>query len=350
MNPRRIKSITRVVSAFMLFALLAGLTPAAVLPAFAAPGDLTRVSVDSSGVQANGGSKRPAISDDGRFVAFASDASNLVSGDTNNTEDIFVKDRQTGVTTRVSVRSNGAEANGGSTSPAISGDGRFVAFYSEASNLLNGDTNGFADIFVHDRQTGETKRVSVDSSGVEANAPPPDDYAVVSISGDGRFVAYYSDASNLVSGDTNGVSDIFVYDRQNGRTTRASVASNGAEANGNSRYPNLSGDGRYVTFASSATNLAAGDTNSAKRMFSCVISRREVQPWSRSTQAERRLMGAETARTSQGMAATLYSCLLQVILIPEPMKRQTKNLSMCTTARPDRPRSLRSIQTGGSWK
>ena len=261
MNPRYIKSITRVITVFMLLALLAGLTPGAVLPAYAAPGDMTRVSVDSSGAQANGGSKRPAISDDGRFVAFVSDASNLVSGDTNNTEDIFVKDHQIGVTTRVSVRSNGAEANGGSTSPAISADGRFVAFYSEASNLLNGDTNGFADIFVHDRQTGETKRVSVDLSGAEANAPPPDDYAVVSISGDGRFVAFYSDASNLVSGDTNGVSDIFVHDRQNGRTTRASVASNGAEANGGSRYPNLSGDGRYVTFASGATNLVAGDVN-----------------------------------------------------------------------------------------
>ena len=170
MNPKYIKSITRVVSVIMLLALMAGLTPGAVFPAYAAPGDLTRVSVDSSGAQANGGSLRPAISDDGRFVAFASGASNLVPNDTNNVEDIFVKDRQTGAITRVSVRSNGTEANGGSTSPAISGDGRFVAFYSDASNLLNGDSNGFADIFVHDRQTGQTSRVSVDSSGAEANA------------------------------------------------------------------------------------------------------------------------------------------------------------------------------------
>jgi Tol biopolymer transport system component len=222
--------------------------------------DTTR-SVDSSGAQANGGSGRPAISDDGRFVAFASDASNLVTEDTNGTGDIFVRDRQTGATTRVSVRSNGAQANGASSAPAISGDGRFVAFYSDASNLLNGDTNGCADIFVHDRQSGQTTRVSVNSSGAEENAPPPDDYRVVSISGDGRYVAFYSDASNLVSGDTNNETDIFVHDRQTGRTIRASVASDGTEANAGSVHPNLSGDGRYLTFASGATNLVTGDTN-----------------------------------------------------------------------------------------
>lgn len=263
MIPQNIKTISRLLTFIMLIVLLSGRET----PTLAAPGDITRVSVDSAGAQPNGGSLKPAISDDGRFVAFVSGASNLVSGDTNNAEDIFVKDRQTGVTTRVSVRSNGTEANGMSTSPAISADGRFVAFYSDASNLLNGDSNGFGDIFVHDRQTGETRRVSVDSSGAEANAPPSDDYYVVSISGDGRFVAYYSDASNLVSGDINGVSDIFVYDRQNGRTTRASVASNGSEANGSSRYPNLSSDGRYVTFASGATNLVAGDANGKTDVF-----------------------------------------------------------------------------------
>jgi len=265
--PQFLNSHSRISTAIILLVLLAGQFASEVIPAHAAPGDLTRVSVDSSGVQANGGSQRPAISDDGRFVAFASGASNLVSGDTNNAEDIFVKDRQTGVTTRVSVRSNGTEANGGSASPAISGDGRFVAFYSDASNLLNGDSNGFGDIFVHDRQTGQTTRVSVDSSGVEANAPPSDDYAVVSISGDGRFVTFYSDASNLVSGDTNGVTDIFVYDRQSSRTTRASVASNGSEANAGSIHPNLSGDGRYVTFSSGATNLVAGDNNGKVDVF-----------------------------------------------------------------------------------
>jgi hypothetical protein len=250
----------------MLLFVFSGAAPGAIQPVQAAPG-ITRVSVDSSGAEANGGSTKPAVSDDGRYVAFQSSASNLVSEDTNNVDDIFVHDRQTGATTRVSVRSNGAQANDGASSPAISGDGLFVAFYSEASNLLNGDTNGFADIFVHDRQTGQTTRVSVDSIGNEANAPPPHDYAVVSISGDGRFVAFYSDASNLVGGDTNNETDIFVHDRQTGRTIRASIASDGTEANAGSGYPNLSGDGRYVTFSSGATNLVAGDTNGKTDVF-----------------------------------------------------------------------------------
>ena len=163
--------------------------------------------------------------------------------------------------------SNGNQANGGSSSPAISADGRFVAFYSDASNLLNGDTNGCGDIFVHDRQTGQTTRVSVSSSGVEENAPPPNDYFVVSISGDGRYVAFYSDATNLVSGDTNGETDIFVHDRQTGTTTRASVASDGSEANAGSSEPSLSGDGRYIAFVSGATNLVTEDTNGKADVF-----------------------------------------------------------------------------------
>jgi len=238
-----------------------------VIPARAAPGDITRVSVDSSGLQANAGSRLPAISDDGRFVAFDSTASNLVPGDTNNVQDIFVHDRQTGATTRVSVRSNGTEANDGSFSPTISADGRFLAFYSNASNLVNGDTNGFGDIFVHDRQTGQTTRVSVASNGTEANAPPSDDSGVVSISGDGRYVAFYSDASNLVPGDTNDAQDVFVHDLQTGQTTRASIASDGSQANSGSGDPSISSDGRYVAFDSGASNLVPGDTNGRSDVF-----------------------------------------------------------------------------------
>ena len=214
----------------MLLALLAGLTPGEVLPVYAAPGDITRVSVDSSGVQANGRSIRGQLSADGRYVAFVSDATNLVPDDTNNAEDVFVKDRQTGATTRVSVASQtGAQANDGSGVTAISSDGRYVAFYSDASNLVSGDTNGIGDIFVRDRQTGLTTRVSVDSSGNEANGQNSDFY--LAISGDGRYVAFPSEATNLVSGDTNNVRDIFVHDRQTSQTRRVSVASNGTEAN-----------------------------------------------------------------------------------------------------------------------
>jgi Tol biopolymer transport system component len=267
MDAKFLNTLLRGLLMFTLIILLTGMLPNGAFHVLAAPGDTTRVSVDSSGVEANGGSTKPAISDDGRYVAFQSGASNLVSGDTNNADDIFVYDRQTGQTTRVSVRTNGAQANGGSSSPAISADGRFVAFYSDASNLLNGDTNGCGDIFVHDRQTGQTTRVSVSSSGVEENASPRDDYLVVSISGDGRYVAFYSDATNLVSGDTNGASDVFVHDLQTGTTTRASVASDGSEANAGSSEPSLSGDGRYIAFVSGATNLVTEDTNGKADVF-----------------------------------------------------------------------------------
>ena len=267
MDTKFLNSLLRGITVLGLLSVLAGSLPGEVLPAQAAPGDITRVSVDSSGAEANGGSAKPAISDDGRFEAFVSGASNLVSGDTNNADDIFVHDIQTGQTTRVSVSSSGVEANGYSSSPAISGDGRYVAFYSDATNLVSEDTNGCGDIFVHDRQTGQTTRVSVSSSGVEENAPPSDDYFVLSISGDGRYVAFYSDATNLVSGDTNGAADIFVHDIQTGTTTRVSVASDGSEANAGSSEPSLSGDGRYVVFVSGATNLVTEDTNGKADVF-----------------------------------------------------------------------------------
>ena len=113
--------------------------------------------------------RRPAISADGRFVAFRSDATNLVPGDTNGATDVFVRDRQTGTTRRVSVGPGGAQGNGGSFMPAISADGRFVAFESSATNLVPGDTNDMEDMFVHDRQTGTTRRVSVGPGGVQGN-------------------------------------------------------------------------------------------------------------------------------------------------------------------------------------
>ena len=146
---------------------LAGLVTSLIIlslvinPALAAAGDTTRVSVASDGAQGNGYSYHPSISADGRYVAFESDASNLVSGDTNGARDVFVHDRQGGGTTRVSVASDGAQGNGGSAHPSISADGRYVAFQSDASNLVSGDTNGWSDIFVYDRQTGQTTRVSV---------------------------------------------------------------------------------------------------------------------------------------------------------------------------------------------
>ncbi len=259
------KTLLRGITVLAMLSVLVGTPPGGT--ALAASGNITRVSVDSSGIQANDGSRRTTVSGDGRYVAFASAASNLVSGDTNGTGDIFVHDRQTGTTTRISVDSSGVEANGDSDAPFISSDGRYVAFYSYASNLVAGDNNGMIDIFVHDRQTGATTRVSVDSSGVEANGNSGDVYFALAISGDGRIVVFQSEASNLVAGDTNGVEDIFVHDRQTGMTSRVSVDSSGAQANARSIAPAISGNGRFVTFSSGATNLVTGDVNGKTDVF-----------------------------------------------------------------------------------
>jgi len=224
---------------------------------------LTRVSVDSSGVQGNSYSSRPSISSDGRYLAFYSYASNLVSGDTNGAEDIFLRDTHTGITTRVSVDSSGVQGNGNSSNPSISADGRYVAFESHASNLVSADWNGAQDIFLRDTHTGTTTRLSVDSNGTQANA----DSRFASISADGRYVAFSSIASNLVSADTNGSSDIFLRDTQTGITLRLSLDSSGAQGNAHSQIPSISADGSYVAFESVASNLVSGDTNGAYDIF-----------------------------------------------------------------------------------
>ncbi len=233
----------------------------------------TRVSVASSGAQADGPSfNAPAFSGDGRFVAFASTASNLVPGDTNSCPfalagpscpDIFVRDRIAGTTKRVSVSSDGGQANGPSLRSAISADGRLVAFDSLASNLVPGDTNGQSDVFVHDRTTGATERVSVSSAGGQAGGFSFNP----SLSADGRFVAFNSDAPDLVPGDTNGAFDIFVRDRLMGTTERVSVSSSGVQGDDDSALPNISGDGRFVVFSSRATTLVAEPTNGVTQVY-----------------------------------------------------------------------------------
>ncbi|TML65713.1 MAG: hypothetical protein E6G14_16045, partial [Actinobacteria bacterium] len=190
-------------------------------------------------------------------------APNLVPGDSNGREDVFVHDRTTGVTERVSVASDGSELQSyyypAVRPPAISADGRFVAFASEAANLVPGDTNGADDVFVHDRMTGTTERVSVASDGSQAVLPVYNcGYGLVSISSDGRYVAFTSAAENLVSGDTDGKCDVFVHDRMTGTTERVSVASDGTQPDGDSSSPTISGDGTVVAFLSRARNLVAG--------------------------------------------------------------------------------------------
>jgi Tol biopolymer transport system component len=231
-------------------------------------GRTTRVSVASDGTQGNHASHVGAISPDGRYVTFASLANNLVPGDTNNPgpgfpEDAFVHDRITGRTTRVSVASDGTQSNGQSEPTAISRGGRYVLFSSTASNLVPADTNGVEDAFVHDRMTGRTTRVSVARHGTQANGGSH----AGGMSADGRYVTFTSSAENLVRGDTNAADDVFVRDRWSKRTVRVSLSSRGAQANGLSGDPVISADGRYVAYVSSATNLVPGDTNDADDVF-----------------------------------------------------------------------------------
>ncbi|WP_328989193.1 hypothetical protein OG394_23470 [Kribbella sp. NBC_01245] len=227
-----------------------------------------RVSVSSTGAEGNETSFNfnPSISADGQFVVFQSQADNLVAGDSNRNSDVFVHNNQTATTTLVS-KGIGGPANSGSGLPYISGDGRFVGFISAASNLVPNDTNGSADVFVYDRVTGSTRRVNVDSAGNQAAPGPLANSAEPSLSGDGRFVAFGSLASNLVSGDTNGALDIFVHDQQTGTTTRVSVDSAGGQGNRASSLASISADGRLVSFDSRATNLVPGDTNRRRDVF-----------------------------------------------------------------------------------
>lgn len=235
--------------------LLAGsLTASAVTPA-AAQAPATRASVSTEGVEGNRDSDEPSVSHDGRFIAFSSRASNLVSADSNDAADVFVHDRLTRQTTRVSVGLGGVQGNGPSRWPSISGDGRYVAFYSEATNLVSADTNGAGDIFVHDRETGQTSRVSEATGGRQTGGAASD---FPSISANGDYVAFWSRASDLVSGDTNNVADVFLHDRVTGATTRVSANSFGQEADDTSFRVAVSPDGTHVAFLSYARNLSPG--------------------------------------------------------------------------------------------
>src|SRR2546426_2268909 len=226
-------------------------------------GTTERVSIATGGAQGNSQSDAAAVSADGRFVAFSSASTNLVQSDTNGAYDVFGRDRLVGTTARVSVATGGAQGNGDSFTEGISSDGRFVLFESDATNLVLGDTNAARDAFVHDRQTGLTERISVAGDGTQGNASS----FAGSITTDGRFVTFGSYASNLVAGDTNGFADGFVRDRLANSTERTTVASDGTQGNDISGRGQISGDGRFVTFYSAASNLVPGDTNGAADGF-----------------------------------------------------------------------------------
>ncbi len=222
-----------------------------------------RISVSSNGIQGYSGSKNPSISADGSYVAFASDAVNLVAGDSNRSSDIFVRDRIAGTTELVSISSNGIQGYSGSSSPSISADGSYVAFASVASDLVAGDSNASSDIFVRDRIAETTERVSVSSTGNQGYSSSSNP----SISADGHYMVFESNASNLVVGDSNSSADIFIRSRLAHTTELVSVSSSGSQGNHSSRDASISPDGRYVTFASHASNLVANDNNEMLDVF-----------------------------------------------------------------------------------
>jgi Tol biopolymer transport system component len=254
----------------LLIAVITALPVAALAAAgpASAIGTTTRISTGPNGVQANSGSASTSISAYGRYVAFLSNASNLVSGDTNNAADIFVSDTRNHTVKRVSVTSSGGQtgtSTGAAYDPYISGTGRYVVFTSDATNLVSGDTNGSADVFIRDLSTGTTKRVSVATGGAQGNLSSFE----ASVSADGRYVAFVSSATNLVPGDTNNQSDVFVRDLTTGVTSRVSVSTTGvqSEIHYGNNDAQISADGTVVVFTSFASNLVSGDTNGTSDIF-----------------------------------------------------------------------------------
>lgn len=197
---------------------------------------ISRISLAPDGAEANGSSEAPDVSADGRYVAFHSDASNLVPDDTNGARDVFRYDTVTGEMRRISVAADGTQANGGSLFAAMSADGRFLVFSSDANNLVANDTNGERDVFVHDAITGE---VTADL--------PTSDASVADVSEDGNLILFRSLDSTLVPGDTNGGRDAFLYDRSSGQTTLIGETAPGVIGN-NSHPEQISGDTRHVLY------------------------------------------------------------------------------------------------------
>jgi len=226
-------------------------------------GLLSSENSDADGTLGNGGYYTTAFSSDGRYKAFVSDNANLVSEDTNGASDVFVWDRETGNTERISRNNSGVQANGASFDVSISSDGRYVAFTSLATNLINNDNNDASDVFIYDTQTQTIELATKDSSGNQANKKS---YSP-SISSDGSYLAFVSDATNLVSGDTNTFADVFVKDMQSGVVSIISRNNSGVQANGASRQPSITGEGRYIVYESQASNLVSNDFNGFSDIF-----------------------------------------------------------------------------------
>jgi Tol biopolymer transport system component len=232
--------------------------PAGTPPSDGAGSTTTRVSVGS---EANNSSYTPSISSDGRFIAFASDATNLVGpNDTNGVRDVFVRDTVNSTTSRVSLHNDGNQRTDPSSAPSISSDGQYVAFQSDSA-LVADDTNGVTDVFVRDTVNSTTIRVSLHNGGNQRTDPS----SAPSISSDGQYVAFQSD-SPLTANDTNGVTDVFIRDTVNNTTTRVSLHNDGNQRTDPSSAPSISSDGQYVAFQSDSP-LTANDTNGVTDVF-----------------------------------------------------------------------------------
>ncbi|WP_370978721.1 dockerin type I domain-containing protein [Agaribacterium sp. ZY112] len=223
-----------------------------------------RVNLRPGGAESMFEAREPDISGDGRFVVYVSDDDQLVANDNNGFQDVFVYDRHERTTQRINVSNTGEQANMPSFDPRISEDGSAVIFTSPASNLVPGDNNGFDDIFIYDLASSQIQRVNVNSQNIEAMNGPS---FGAELSADGRFVVFTSNADNLVSNDNNGHDDIFIRDTQESTTSRVNVSSSGQQANSHSEAPSVSSNGRYVSFMSRASNLVNNDNNGFEDIF-----------------------------------------------------------------------------------
>ena len=233
---------------------------------FAAAQDTTRLSVDSSGVEGDGSSfvaTHCVGVGKSTFVVFSSSATNLVKGDTNGKTDLFLRDVVAGTTTRIVLDAKGGEPDGDSRLASITPDGRFVLFKSDATDLVSGDKNGVTDVFVLDRKSGLVERVSVDSKGNEGDAISN----FGAISDDGQLVVFSSRADNLVGSDSNSTQDVFLRDLANQTTSCVSVTPSGGTGNGFSTGPVITADGSKIAFTSLADDLVSNDSNHVGDVF-----------------------------------------------------------------------------------
>ena len=304
-------------------------------------GTIQRVSTDANGGQANDWSDNGKFSADVRYVVFQSYATNLVPGDTNKNYDIFVKDLLSGAIHRVSVDANGGQGNGESWGGQFSADGRYVVFESDASNLVPGDTNDTRDIFVKDLQSGAIERISTDANGGQVNGASYEGQ----FSADGRYVLFASDASNLLPDDNNNYTDIFVKDLQNGTIQRVSTDRDGDQGNWPSSNGQFSADGKYVVFDSFASNLVPGDTNGTTDVFIKDLQRGAIERISTdATGGQGNQWSGDGAFSADGRYDSCSQVWPATLSRATPIKTMTSLSRTCRTARSTASRSMPMVE------